>query len=248
MSSRSILVFESTLAGSLDHGTARIAGLGYGAQPGNASGMSGDAYGIPTANSLGRPLPMATITQYLDDFLYFAHEHPDWTFRVTSLGQQLGPAERERLVEHFRAAPMNCKPPGSWLALFGRLKQHRLLIGGGGHSLAKEQTAADFDTFLRMNAPLWGAGDVELVSNGPAITTVLMDRFAKARGLAHRVISANEAQYGAHAALARDELALWYCSRVVNLTRADETSPGNEVRIIAAAARSGIPLEELYSY
>ena len=216
MSPRGILVFESTLAGSLDHGTARIAGLGYGAEPGNASGMSGDAYGIPTTNSLGRPLPIQAVIASLDDFLGFARLHPDSSFRVTSLGQNLGPVERDRVVEHFRAAPANCQLPGSWLARFGRLKQHRLLIGGGGHALGKAQTMSDFDDFLRLNAPLWGEGPVELVSNGTALATVAVDRYAKMRALAHRVIPANEARYGAHAALARDcgTAPVWYASRV----------------------------------
>jgi hypothetical protein len=247
MSVRNILVYESTLAGRLDQGTARIAALGYGAEPGNASGLSGDAFGIPTANSLGRPLTTEAVVAYVDGLKELARAHPDWSFRVTSLGQNLAPADRAQLIEQFRSAPQNCQLPGSWLALFGRLPHPRLLLGGGAHSLVKPATAADFDEFLRLSAPLWGGGNVELVSSGRAMATVAVDRYAKARSIPHRVIPANEARYGAHAALARDELALWYCSRVVNLTRADETSPGHEVRLIAAAARAGIPIEEVYA-
>jgi len=247
LSPRSILVFESTLAGRLDQGTARIAGLGYGAEPGSASGLSGNAYGIPTTNSLGRTLTMEEITASVGDLLRFARAHPDWNFRVTSLGQNLSPAERERLIEQFRAPPANCRLPGSWLAQFNRLPHQRLLIVGGAHSLSRAQTAADFTEFLRLNAPLWGSGTLEIVSCGSSGDTVTIDRYAKAHGLAHKVIPTDEARYGAHAGLARDELALWYCSRVVSLIRADETSPGNEVRLIATAARAGIPLEELYA-
>jgi hypothetical protein len=248
MSARSILVFEANLSGTLDHGSARVAALGYGAQPGTVNGPTGNAYGIPTTNSLGRALTVDAIGNYLQDFLRHAAAHPDDSFRVSNIGQQLGPAERERLVELFSAAPENCLLPGSWLARFGRLKQHRVLIGGGGHTLTKAEVARDFESFLKLNAPLWGAGEVELVTHGPALSTVAVDRYAKAQGLKHRVIPDHSAQYGAHAALARDELALWYCTRVVSLTRAEETSPGNEVRIIAAAARAGIPLDEVYGY
>jgi hypothetical protein len=242
------LVFECTLAGTLDQGAAKLASLGFDARPGLGAGPSGNSYAIPTANSQGRPLAVDVVRSYVLDFFKYATDRPTEQFRITLIGQNLGPTDRELIVPLFRSAPANCLLPGTWLDRFGRMKLTRLLVGAGATSLTQPEVAQDFAEFLRMSAPLWSAGPVELISLGPAGATVAVDRFAKAEGYRHRVLPVDEQRFGLHSALARDELALWYCTRVVSLTRADETSPGHEMRLIAGAARAGIPMEEVYGY
>lgn len=242
-----VFVFETNLAGNLDHGIPRLAAVGYGAQPGLGSGASGRAFALPTANSQGRPLSVEVVRSYVLDFMNYAQARPEVTFRLGLIGQNLGPADRERILPFFEDAPKNCQLPASWLVRFGRLKLHRLLIGSGAANLANPEVAANCAEYVRMNAPLWGSGSVELLSTGNANVLVTVDRFAKANQLTHRVVSVDEKLFGPHANLAREELALWHATRVISLTRADETSPGHEMRLIAAAARSGVPIEEVFS-
>lgn len=76
-----IFVFGSNLAGAHGGGAARAARLHFGAVMGQGVGLQGRSYAIPTMQ--GGP---ETIKPYVDDFIFFAKQHPELTFLVTSIG------------------------------------------------------------------------------------------------------------------------------------------------------------------
>lgn len=76
-----IFVFGSNLAGAHGGGAARAARIHFGAVMGQGVGLQGRSYAIPTMQ--GGP---ETIKPYVDDFIFFAKQHPELTFLVTSIG------------------------------------------------------------------------------------------------------------------------------------------------------------------
>lgn len=76
-----IFVFGSNLAGAHGGGAARAARLHFGAVMGQGVGLQGRSYAIPTMQ--GGP---ETIKPYVDDFIFFAKQHPELTFLVTPIG------------------------------------------------------------------------------------------------------------------------------------------------------------------
>ena len=81
-----IFVFGSNQSGRHGKGAAKTA-LGWGAKWGQAAGLQGRTYGIPTKDSkVRRTLSIAEIKPYVDDFIKFAQENGDKTFLVTEIG------------------------------------------------------------------------------------------------------------------------------------------------------------------
>ena len=76
-----IFVFGSNLAGSHGGGAARLAHERFGAVWGQGVGLQGRSYGIPTMQG-----GVETIQPYVDEFIAFAKEHPEYTFLVTRIG------------------------------------------------------------------------------------------------------------------------------------------------------------------
>ena len=76
-----IFVFGSNLAGSHGGGAARQAYEHFGAVWGQGVGLQGRSYGIPTMQG-----GVETIRPYVDEFIAFAKEHPEYTFLVTRIG------------------------------------------------------------------------------------------------------------------------------------------------------------------
>ena len=76
-----VFVFGSNLAGWHGGGAARIAHNRFGAVWGKGVGLQGQSYAIPTMQG-----GVETIRPYVDDFVHFAHEHPELTFYVTRIG------------------------------------------------------------------------------------------------------------------------------------------------------------------
>ena len=73
-----IFVFGSNLAGG---GAARVAFKYFGAVMGQGVGLQGQSYAIPTMQG-----GVETIKPYVDEFIQFAVEHPDYKFLVTRIG------------------------------------------------------------------------------------------------------------------------------------------------------------------
>lgn len=81
-----IFVFGSNESGRHGKGAAKTA-LGFGAKWGQAKGLQGRTYGIPTKDySIRRTLTIAEIKPYVDEFLQFAKDNPELTFLVTEIG------------------------------------------------------------------------------------------------------------------------------------------------------------------
>lgn len=118
-----VLVFGSNLAGRHGKGSALLAKEEFGAVYGQAEGLQGSSYGVPTKD--GRPgtpalrdpaatLPIQTIREAVNRFIHFAKEHPDMDFHVVRLGCDLATHKNEDIAPLFEDAPANCSFPEPW--------------------------------------------------------------------------------------------------------------------------------------
>lgn len=81
-----IFVFGSNLSGRHGKGAAKTA-LGWGAKWGQADGLQGKTYGIPTKDaSIRRTLSTEEIKPFVDRFIEFAKNNKQYTFFVTEIG------------------------------------------------------------------------------------------------------------------------------------------------------------------
>ena len=81
-----VFTFGSNLGGKHGRGAAKAA-LGFGAKYGQATGLQGRTYGIPTKDkSVKRVLSIVEIKPFVDDFIAFAKENKHLTFLVTEIG------------------------------------------------------------------------------------------------------------------------------------------------------------------
>ncbi len=81
-----IFVFGSNLSGRHGKGAAKQA-MRWGAKYGQASGLQGRTYGIPTVNAtITGKLTIHRINVYVQEFIKFAKEHPELHFLVTAVG------------------------------------------------------------------------------------------------------------------------------------------------------------------
>ena len=96
-----VFVFGSNLAGMHGGGAAWVAYRQFGAILGQGVGLQGQSYAIPTMQG-----GVETIKPYVDDFIAFAHEHPELFFYVTRIGcgiagfldKEIAPLFKEALV------------------------------------------------------------------------------------------------------------------------------------------------------
>jgi hypothetical protein len=81
-----VFVFGSNLGGKHSKFAAKTA-MSMGAKYGQAAGLQGRTYGIPTKDkSVKRVLSLKEIKPYVDDFVLFAGQHPELVFIVTEIG------------------------------------------------------------------------------------------------------------------------------------------------------------------
>ena len=81
LKSNEIFVFGSNLAGAHGGGAARLAYNCFGAIWGQGVGLQGQSYAIPTMQG-----GVETIKPYVDEFIEFAINHPEYKFLVTRIG------------------------------------------------------------------------------------------------------------------------------------------------------------------
>jgi hypothetical protein len=99
-----IFVFGSNLGGLHFGGAARTATM-WGAKMGQAEGMQGWTYSIPTMNEDALlKLPVGEIKPYVDRFIEFAGANPDKTFLVTEIGCGIAGHKPETIAPLFREA------------------------------------------------------------------------------------------------------------------------------------------------
>jgi len=94
-----IFVFGSNLAGSHGGGAARLAYDRFGAIWGQGVGLQGQSYGIPTMHG-----GVDVIKPYVDEFIEFAKQHPEYKFLVTKIGCGIAGFAIEEMAPLFRQA------------------------------------------------------------------------------------------------------------------------------------------------
>lgn len=99
-----IFVFGSNQGGKHSKGAAKKA-LTWGAIYGQAAGLQGRTYGIPTKDkSVRRVLSISQIKPYVDDFIIFAKANPQFTFLVTEVGCGLSKMKPKQIAPLFQDA------------------------------------------------------------------------------------------------------------------------------------------------
>jgi hypothetical protein len=99
-----IFVFGSNLSGRHGKGAAKTA-LGWGAKWGQAAGLQGRTYGIPTKDaSIRRTLTIEEIKPFVDDFIEFAKSRKDLIFLVTEVGCGLAGLKPKDIAPLFKDA------------------------------------------------------------------------------------------------------------------------------------------------
>jgi len=99
-----VFVFGSNKSGRHGKGAAKTA-LGWGAKYGQAEGLQGRTYGIPTKDkSVRRTLNIEEIRPYADRFIEYAKQHPEMIFLVTEIGCGLAGLKPKQVAPLFEAA------------------------------------------------------------------------------------------------------------------------------------------------
>jgi hypothetical protein len=102
LSDNEIFVFGSNLSGRHGKGAAKTA-LGWGAKWGQAKGLQGRAYGIPTKDaSVRRTLTIEEIKPFVDEFIEFAKDNNNLTFLVTEVGCGLAGLKPKEVTPLFK--------------------------------------------------------------------------------------------------------------------------------------------------
>ncbi|MBR5035294.1 MAG: hypothetical protein IKX71_08300 [Bacteroidales bacterium] len=94
-----IFVFGSNLAGQHAGGAAWAAFNKFGAVWGQGVGLQGQCYAIPTMQG-----PVSTIKPYVDEFIRFAAQHPEYEFLVTRIGCGIAGFKDKEIAPLFAAA------------------------------------------------------------------------------------------------------------------------------------------------
>lgn len=98
---REIFVFGSNMSGRHGKGAARTA-MKWGGKYGQARGIQGRTYGIPTVNaSITNKLPIEKIGVFVEDFLATARINPELTFLVTEIGCGLAGHDAKSIAPLF---------------------------------------------------------------------------------------------------------------------------------------------------
>lgn len=104
LSEGEIFVFGSNQSGRHGKGAAKTA-LGWGAVWGQAEGLQGRTYGIPTKDaSVRKTLALTEISAYVERFIEFAKSRPDLKFLVTEIGCGLAGLKPKEVAPLFSGA------------------------------------------------------------------------------------------------------------------------------------------------
>lgn len=99
-----VFVFGSNLSGRHGKGAAKTA-LGWGAKWGQASGIQGKTYGIPTKDaSIKQTLSITEIKSFVDEFIKWAKYHTGNIFYVTEIGCGLAGLKPKDIAPLFKEA------------------------------------------------------------------------------------------------------------------------------------------------
>ena len=114
MYERSIFVFGSNLAGRHGKGAALFARQNHGAKYGQAYGLQGLSFAIPTKDLSLKPLPLDKIEYYINHFLIFAKANQQYNFNLTRIGCGLAGYKDSQIAPMFKDATPNVIKPTGW--------------------------------------------------------------------------------------------------------------------------------------
>jgi hypothetical protein len=103
-----VFVFGSNEAGIHGKGAALVARQHYGAKRGRGEGHVGNSYALPTRNRKFVTLSVPRVREYVDRFLLYARQHPEFEFKVTAIGTGYAGLDHETMAPMFADAPPNC--------------------------------------------------------------------------------------------------------------------------------------------
>ena len=109
-----VFVFGSNLAGRHGKGAALWAKQHRGAIYGQGHGIQGNSYAIPTKGHRLETLPLATIADWVHEFLLFARKYHMLQFQLTPIGCGLAGYTREQIEPMFAGASDNIIWPSEW--------------------------------------------------------------------------------------------------------------------------------------
>ena len=241
-----VFVYGSDLAGTHDQDSASLAIRFHGAEVGTWSGPTGNSYVIPYLDSTQRfPLPIDVIKNYVDPFILYAENHPKLNFQIARFACDAGAHTDELIARLFAKAPKNCELPGVWSCVLDSKQPARLLVFDPGAHLGEEEWQSQFEQYLAINAPLWDFPAVEIVSVGNPGAIAANTVVAKKLDFMHRIFSPNEAYYGKNAGIAAECNAVWYATHVLSISDFSQTAEPQQMRVVRAAARAGLELDQL---
>jgi len=102
-----IFVFGSNEAGIHGAGAAKLARERFGAVLGEAFGLYGQSFAIPTKDENIKTLPLHNISQYVQAFLIVANKRKNLNFFVTEIGCGLAGYSIKDIAPMFKQAPDN---------------------------------------------------------------------------------------------------------------------------------------------
>lgn len=241
-----VFVFGSDLDGTHDGESAAAAVRFHSAETGVWSGPTGNGYVIPYLDSAQRfPLPIEVIKNYVDPFIVYAATHARLKFQVARFACDQDAHTDALMARLFSRVPDNCDLPGVWSCLLNPKQPARLLVFDPDAHLADVEWQSRLEQYLALNAPLWDFPSVEMVSVGDPRAIAANSAAAKKLDLMHRIFGANEAYYGKNAGIAAECNAVWYATHILSISDFAQTAQPQQMRIIRAAARAGLQLDQL---
>lgn len=115
-----IFVFGSNLAGRHGKGAAAAAVRYHGAVYGIGEGRMGNSYALPTKGHRIETLSLDQIRiRSVHNFLAYARQHQELTFRLTPIGCGLAGYRPEQIAPMFKCAPPNVIIPEEFFCHLG---------------------------------------------------------------------------------------------------------------------------------
>ena len=116
-----VFVFGSNMNGNHAGGAARTAVEEFGAIEGQAEGMQGESYAIPTLGKNMEKLPLESISASIDKLYQYADKYPHLEFYVTKIGLGIAGFEEKEIADLFKAkeTPFNVVLPQEFSLIKG---------------------------------------------------------------------------------------------------------------------------------
>lgn len=105
-----IFVFGSNMNGNHAGGAAKTAVEKFGAIMGQAKGLQGQSYAIPTLDENMNKVSLADLEQSLLEFCWFAEENKDKTFYLTKIGMGIAHAIYPNVLKQSMSMAKGLRP------------------------------------------------------------------------------------------------------------------------------------------